>query len=212
MLRHKFGSLRRRPRSSDENLDNNPSLERLNDCRMASFKYRRPTFPGDDSFNEINECSKSDSDFVEGKKPEGLNSSSSMESCTGSREHLPLRRVHSSLSREHSPLSREHSPLSREPSILSREHSPLSREPSLLSREQDHSDSDDSTTHHDSRPTSKLEGDVIDNNNDDDKRTISQQTRSCKDDATDAQLTRKKLGKRNSFTNAMKYFFLSKTR
>ena len=191
MIRNKFGSLRRRPRSSDENLDRNLSLDRLNDCRMGSF--RRPTSPEVGCFDEMNECSKSDSDFVEEQKPEGLNSASSMESCTESREHIPLSRRHSSLTRKLSPLVRE--------------HSPLSRVRSLVLRGQDHSDSDDSTTNNDSR----LEGDVIDNNNHDDKRTLRQHRRS--DDATEVQmLTRKKLGKRNSFTNAVKHFFVSKSR
>ena len=214
MIRHKFVSLRRRPRSSDEHLDKNLSLERLNDCRTALFKYRRATSPVDDCFVEVNECAKSDSDFIEEKKPKGHHSCSSMESCTGSREHIPLSRAHSAfarthspLSREHSTLSQEHSPLSRKHSTLSQQHSPLSREPSSLSREQDHSDSDDSTTHH--------EGDVVNNNNIFEckvKSRRSQERRSCKEDVNDRQLTRKKLSKRNSFTNAVRYFFISKAR
>ena len=156
MIRSKFGSLRRGARSG-ENLEKNLSLERLGDTRTTLFKSRRATSPEEDSFNEMNECSKSDR----------LNSGSSMESCTGSHEHLPL-----------------------------------SCEPSSLSHDQCHSDSDDSAlnqdTHHD--------GDVVDNN---DNKVV---LRRRKDGTTNATLNRKKLGKRNSFTNAVKYFFVSKPR
>ncbi|XP_028395900.1 rhoGEF domain-containing protein gxcJ-like isoform X2 [Dendronephthya gigantea] len=159
MIRHKFGSLRRRPRSSDENLDKNLSLERLHECRSTLSKYRRPTSPGDDSFNELNECSKSDSDLIEEKNSEGLNSTSSTESCNESREHL------------------------------------------TMLREKCHSDSDDSTSHPDSPLTSRLEGDVMSNNNHDESLH-----------ETDGELTKRKLRKRNSFTNAVRFFFVSKTR
>ena len=204
MIRNKFGTLRRRPRSSDENFDKNLSLERLSDSR--SCKYLRPPSTEENSLNEINECSKSDSDFVEEKKYDERNSSSSIESCTGSREHIPLSRKRSSLAREHSPLARAHSPLARQ-------HSPLAREHSSLSCEQDHSDSDDSTTNHDSHFTNTLDSDITNNNNCGSKRTLGQQRRRLGDDTTDEQLSRrKKLGKRNSFTNAVKHLFVSKTR
>ena len=202
MIRSKF-TLRRRPRSSDENFDKNLSLERLSDSHTRSFKYLRPASPEENSFNELNECSRSDSDFVKEKKTDGRNSCSSIESCTGSREHIPLSRARSLLARAHSPLTRKHSPLARE-------HSPLTREHSSLSCRQDHSDSDDSCTAHD---ISSPDGDFTDNNNSDNKRTLGQQRRHFRDDTTDGQLpTRKKLSKRNSFTNAVKHFFVSKSR
>ena len=159
MIRHKFGSLRRRPRSSDENLDKNLSLERLDECRSTLSEYRRPVSPEDDCFNEMNECSKSYSDLIEEKSSEGLNSASSTESCIESREHL------------------------------------------TMLREKCHSDSDDSTSHADSRPTSRLEGDVMNNNNHNESLH-----------EINGDLTKGKLRKRNSFTNAVRYFFVSKTR
>ena len=204
MIRHKFDSLRRRPRSSDEQLD---------------IKSRRPRSPEDDCFVEANECSRSDSDFINDKK---LHSCSSMENCTRLREHIPLSRAHSAFARTHSPLSREHSAQSCEHSQLSREHSAQSCEHSQLSREhsafspehspllrenslsREHSDSDDSTTHHDS-----CEGDVINNNNCKDK--VKLRSQEGYNDGENER-PRKKLNKRNSFTNAMRYIFISKTR
>lgn len=190
MIRNKL-TLRRRPQSSHEILGKDCSLERLNDSRMVLFKYQRPLGPGNDSFKEVNECSKSDSDFVEEKKTLRLTSGSSIESCARSREHIPLSRKSESVSRKYLSLSGEHS-------SLSGEHSPFPRE-------QDHSDSDDSTTHD---HTSRRDGDDIDDKNQRNRRTLRQ---SCKDDTT-GQLTRKKLGKKNSFTNAVRYFFVQKMR
>lgn len=196
IIRHKFGSFRRKRKSSDESLSRNLSLEKLTDCKITLFKHDHSqdeiTFREEDS--EGSACTKSESDLLDDKQKkrttlvETFNSGSSTESYDVPHDRCSVSCSH------------------------------------------DHSNPDDSTLKHPDRSLGTRPGcDVNENSSikDHDYNNHCCEDKTCtnlevtnsslkkviyKDEQTEKKCARRNMSERNSFTNAMKQFFVSKAR
>ena len=197
IIRHKFGSLRsRKHKGSDENLSRQGSYDRLNDvdddCKVTLFKrhssherLREGTTPEPNetlSTSPVDEQRK----LLSPRFHAVMQSGSSVESCSESREHFFAshgRRVHSDSDPETTPGSLGDS-------------RPTSRQDCNSNVSTENNEGCDETN------CSGLE----------DKQRIPVEYRDQEKHYKTDEKSKRKLAKRNSFTDVVKHFFVSKSR
>ena len=183
IIRHKFGSFRRKHRGSEENLSRNLSYEKLDsDCRITLFRNHSDAY-----CERLHEGGKTPKLLDENPKQQllsvSLHSGSSVESCNGSREHLSVPHARCRSDSEESTLT---SPVNSRPT--SRQDF-IGNDSGLMEKNYHYVDTKTCLDH---------KTPVVYRDNEGHNRTDEK--------------ARRKLAKRNSFTDVVKHFFVSKSR